>query len=207
MSDENVAPIIPRSPAGHPGGAAASVTAEVMRPGADWLANEASADAEALEREFEARLVESSTLAVRVAYSVLHHQQDAEDLAQEAFARAYRRFHQLRDRARFRAWLVRMTFRLALDRQRADRRRQARELEATSVAVDTRTAADLVISRERASQLWAAIDALPKKLRFALVLAVQGYDTREVAQLLGIAEGTVKSRLFLARKRLRELLQ
>src|SRR5262245_57672615 len=83
-------------------------------------------DAE-LEREFEARLVESSTLAFRVAFSVLRHRQDAEDVAQEAFAKAYRSFRQLRDRDRFRAWLVRMTWRLALDYQRGSRRRLARE--------------------------------------------------------------------------------
>src|SRR5215211_5447930 len=82
---------------------------------------------EQLEQEFEARLVESSTLAFRVAYSVLRHREDAEDVAQDAFARAYRRFRQLRDRDRFRSWLVRMTWRLALDRRRGDRRRTTRE--------------------------------------------------------------------------------
>src|SRR6186713_2800482 len=80
-----------------------------------------------LEREFEVRLTECSTLAFRVAFSVLRHREDAEDVAQEAFAKAYRSFRQLRDRDRFRAWLVRMTFRMALDRQRANRRRAARE--------------------------------------------------------------------------------
>src|SRR5687768_5656508 len=82
---------------------------------------------QALAHEFEARLVESSTLAVRVAYSVLRNREDAEDVAQEAFAKAYRSFSQLRDRDRFRAWLVRMTWRMALDRHRANRRRLARE--------------------------------------------------------------------------------
>src|SRR5712675_1701432 len=80
-----------------------------------------------LEREFEIRLAESSTLAFRVAYGVLRHRQDAEDVAQEAFVKAYRSFRQLRDRERFRAWLVRMTWRLAIDRRRNDRRRLARE--------------------------------------------------------------------------------
>src|SRR5213592_3443672 len=80
-----------------------------------------------LEQEFEVRLVESSTLAFRVAYGVLRHRQDAEDVAQEAFVKAYRHFRDLRNRERFRAWLVRMTWRLAIDRQRADRRREARE--------------------------------------------------------------------------------
>ena len=83
---------------------------------------------EDLDREFETRLRETSTLAFRVAFSVLRHRQDAEDVAQETFAKAFRSFRQLRDRERFRGWLVRMTWRTALDRQRANRRRGAREL-------------------------------------------------------------------------------
>jgi RNA polymerase sigma-70 factor, ECF subfamily len=168
-------------------------------------ATASSADQE-LEREFEALLVESSKLAFRVAYSVLRQRQDAEDVAQDAFAKAYRNFRQLRDRTRFRAWLVRMTWRLAIDKQRGERRRTAREL-----AVDTSPAAsavDALHERERADRLWAAIDALPEKLRVAIVLAnIEGHDTSEVAALLDVPVGTVKSRLFLARQRLKELLQ
>jgi RNA polymerase sigma-70 factor (ECF subfamily) len=56
--------------------------------------------------------------------------------------------------------------------------------------------------------LWAAIDALPDKLRIAVVLAnIEEHDIGEVARLLDLPEGTVKSRLFLARQRLKELLQ
>jgi RNA polymerase sigma-70 factor (ECF subfamily) len=63
-------------------------------------------------------------------------------------------------------------------------------------------------ARERAERLWAAIDALPEKLRMAIVLAnIEEHDLAEVARLLDIPEGTVKSRLFLARQRLKELLQ
>src|SRR5215216_3956084 len=80
-----------------------------------------------LAEEFEARLRDSGTLAFRVAYGVLRHREDAEDVAQEAFVKAHRSFRQLRDRERFRAWLVRATWRLALDRRRGDRRRTARE--------------------------------------------------------------------------------
>jgi RNA polymerase sigma-70 factor (ECF subfamily) len=52
------------------------------------------------------------------------------------------------------------------------------------------------------------VDVLPEKLRFVIVLAaIEGYNTREVASLLEIPEGTVKSRLFLARKQLAKSLQ
>jgi RNA polymerase sigma-70 factor (ECF subfamily) len=62
--------------------------------------------------------------------------------------------------------------------------------------------------KERAAQLWHAIDALPPKLRLVTVLAgIQEHDITEIAVLLGIPSGTVKSRLFLARKRMKEALQ
>src|SRR5437870_5535286 len=139
---------------------------------------------EGLEREFEDRLRESATLAFRVAYGVLRHRQDAEDVAQEAFAKAYRSFRQLRDRERFRAWLVRMTWRLAIDRQRSDRRRFWRE-QAPSDAQKPASTAETIEARERSTQLWSAIDALPEKLRVVIVLsAIEGHDVREVARLL-----------------------
>jgi RNA polymerase sigma-70 factor (ECF subfamily) len=162
---------------------------------------------EDLAREFEARLVESSTLAFRVAFSVLRQREDAEDVAQEAFAKAYRSFRQLRERDRFRAWLVRMTFRMAIDRQRANKRRLTRESVEPSLQTRLETTRDTVLANERAEQLWRAIDELPEKLRLAIVLAgIEGHDIREVATLLDVPDGTVKSRLFLARKQLRERL-
>jgi RNA polymerase sigma-70 factor (ECF subfamily) len=159
-----------------------------------------------LDREFELRLRESSTLAFRVAYAVLRHREDAEDVAQEAFAKAYRRFAQLRDRDRFRAWLVRLTWRLALDRRRSDRRRAIREsAHADSVRP---SAANASGAREHLYALWEAIDALPEKLRIVVVLSgIEGHNLAEVARLLGVAVGTVKSRMNAARRRLREHLQ
>jgi RNA polymerase sigma-70 factor (ECF subfamily) len=161
-----------------------------------------NADLDELEREFEARLVESSTLAFRVAYSVLRHREDAEDVAQEAYAKAYRSFRQLRDREKFRAWIVRMTWRLAIDRRRADRRRTTREQGSAVEPVTNPSPA-----QERAALVWQAIDALPDKLRIVTVLAgIQGHDMQEVGELLRVPVGTVKSRLFDARQRMKEWL-
>jgi len=186
-----------------------------MHERADQLAVRFVAVESELELEFERRLVESSTLAFRVAYGVLRRREDAEDVAQEAFAKAYRSFRQLRDRERFRAWLVRMTWRLALDRQRSDRRRAARDRSAEAlrhmspVAQGFSPAAlEEIAARERAQCLWQAIDALPEKLRIVVVLAgIEEYDLQEVARLLNVPLGTVKSRMFAARERMREHLQ
>ncbi len=160
-----------------------------------------------LDREFESRLAETSTLAFRVAYSVLRHRQDAEDVAQEAYTRAYRRFRSLRDRGRFRAWLVRMTWRLALDHRRAHGRRTAREMGREETETQP-TAADRVVAQERATSLWQAIDTLPEKLQMVVVLAaIEEHDLAHVAALLRVPVGTVKSRLFQARQQLKERLQ
>ena len=158
---------------------------------------------DALAREFERHLLECSTLAFRVAYGVLRHREDAEDAAQEAFTRAYRSFSQLRDRGRFRAWIVKATWRVAITKYHEKRRRGGHELaiEFEGVSPDSADAA------ERAGRLWRAIDALPEKLRITVILAgIEGHNMREVATLLGVPEGTVKRRLFDARHRLKETL-
>lgn len=85
------------------------------------------ADSAAARREFEQRLAECGPLAYRVAYSVLRNAADAEDAAQESLLRAYRSFDRLRDRQTFRGWLVRIAFRIALDRARSSKRREQRE--------------------------------------------------------------------------------
>jgi RNA polymerase sigma-70 factor (ECF subfamily) len=172
-------------------------------------ADESASATYAAERDFEARLADSSTLAFRVAYGVLRQRQDAEDVAQEAFAKAYRNFSQLRDREAFRAWLVRMTWRLALDHRRGHVRRLVREQGAVAPAASTAASAeDDLIARERAARLWRAIDALPEKLRLVIVLAsIEGHGIQEVADLVGAPAGTVKSRLFEARKQLQEMLR
>ena len=161
-------------------------------------------DAE-LEREFESCLAQCSTLAFRVAFSVLRHREDAEDVAQDALVRAHRSLHTLRHRDRLQAWLVRTTWRLALDHRRGEQRRLIRQFDH---ACTSATPDDTAAARERARLLWEAIDALPEKLRLALILSgIVGHDIAEVARLLGLPEGTVKSRLFHARRRLQERLQ
>src|SRR5881394_34529 len=174
----------------------------------DELAREAAqADT---RREFEERLAECGPLAYRVARGVLHNTADAEDVAQEALLRAYSKFDRLRDRNRFRAWLVRIAFRLALDRLRSGKRRELRD---TLWSQPVRqplgaTAEDLAVSNEFQAHLENALAELPDKLRLVLLLAaMEGHTIDEIASMLGISTGTVKSRIFYARRQLAEKLQ
>jgi RNA polymerase sigma-70 factor (ECF subfamily) len=138
---------------------------------------------------------------------VLRHRQDAEDVAQEAFVRAHRAFHNLRDRDRFRAWLARMAWRLALDHRRGERRRTARE-DRVAVPDEVPSHEAAAVAGQQSARLWAAIDALPERLRIVVVLAsIEEHGLKQVAAIVGAPEGTVKSRLFEARKKLQELLR
>ena len=167
----------------------------------------AQADA---RREFEERLAECGPLAYRVARGVLRNTADAEDVAQEALLRAYKGFERLRDRSRFRGWLVRISFRLALDRLRSAKRREQRDtLWSHPAHLPAPTnAEDIAASNQFQSHLERALEELPEKLRLVLLLsAMDGYTIEEIAATVGVPIGTAKSRIFIARKKLAEKLR
>lgn len=158
------------------------------------------------ELEFEDLLVDGASLAFRMAMGVLHNRADAEEVAQDALLKAYKSFHTLRERAAFRGWLARIAWRLALDRQRGTRRREKRE-QASPNFVPQRDVEQVAAASEFETHLARAMDELPEKYRQTLILAaIEGYSTSEVASLLDLPEGTVKSRLFAARQILAEKL-
>jgi RNA polymerase sigma-70 factor (ECF subfamily) len=162
------------------------------------------ASATIAEREWEELLRENAPLVFRVARGVLRNDADAEDVAQEALLRAYRKFGRLRERTRFRAWLVRISFRLALDRLRSTKRRQQRE--AKWVFETARL--DSAPRGEFQHHLEVALEELPEKQRLVLLLsAMEGHTLEEVSLLLGVPVGTAKSRLFFAKKTLAEKLR
>lgn len=158
-------------------------------------------------REFEQRLRECHRVVYQVAFGVLRDCADAEEIVQDACLRAYRKLSSLREPQKFRSWVVRMSFRLALNRRRSivrSRRRDTSWLETS--AQSTGDVEMIVAGHEFQFRLHQEIDRLPKKLRGVLLLnAVQELNTRDIAAVLGIPEGTVRSRLHLARKRLFEV--
>ena len=167
----------------------------------------AQADA---RREFEERLAECGPLAFRVARGVLRNTADAEDVAQEALLRAYKSFDRLRDRNRFSGWLVRISFRLALDRLRSAKRRERRDALWSQPAhlPPPATAEDVAASNQFQGRLKRALEELPEKLRLVLLLsAMDGYTIEEIAGMIGVPLGTVKSRIFIARKKISEKLR
>lgn len=130
----------------------------------------------------------------------------AEDLAQEAFVRAWRKIGTFHGKSAFSTWMHTLTVNLALSDRRAEARRASRitvtgDLTPFEKGADARDAGVKM-------DLEQAIGKLPAGARTVFVLHdVEGYTHREIAAKLGIAEGTTKAQLHRARKLLREALR
>ena len=145
----------------------------------------------------------------RLCLSLTGQQQDAEDCTQEAFLKAYRALPNYRGSSSFYTWLYRIASNVCHDFHRArPSAGQVISLDETYGEDDQpaqykdpgRLPDDLAISHELGNQLRTVINLLPETMRDVLVLRdVEGYSYDEIARMLHLSEGTVKSRLFRAR--------
>lgn len=159
--------------------------------------------------------------AVSLAYRLLGNAEDASDVAQDAFVRAFRGLDQLDDPAKFGGWLMRVVSNLSLNYRRSralraagpldenaaggttDRRREARGLRVVAESPDEGDE----LNEELHDAVTAAMNALPEKQRLALILfSVEGVPQKEVAEILECSVELVKWNVFQARKKLKELL-
>jgi RNA polymerase sigma-70 factor (ECF subfamily) len=152
----------------------------------------------------------------QLAYHLLRDREEARDVAQEAFVRAWQSLPTFRGQSAFYTWVFRIAVNLATDRQR-QRGARARafggepvpEEEWTRTAPDPAAGPEAVAARaEERERLRRALDSLPAHHRTIIMLSdVEGLTYREIAEVLRIPIGTVMSRLHNARKRLRGLLR
>jgi len=153
------------------------------------------------------------------AARMVHDPVEAEDIAQEAFVRAYRSLPSFRGASSFQTWLYRIASNLTIDATRRHRRENTVSLEAPAdteegpVAREQEDAATAgpassVETRELQREVHRAIGQLSPKLRSVVVLYdLQGLSYEEIADILGCPLGTVKSRLYNARMELKQKLQ
>lgn len=154
--------------------------------------------------DLEALVREHGKLVFRVAYSILRHRQDAEDAAQETFLKLMRQ-----DLGRIeepRLWLARVAWRVATDRVK--KRPEQPFDEALETVTDGRPGPERrLIEQDMQERLQILIDSLPKELRDVVRLStVEGTTSRDVAAVLDIPEGTVRTRSARARQMLRDKL-
>ncbi|MEF3303984.1 RNA polymerase sigma factor [Paenibacillus sp. GYB003] len=134
----------------------------------------------------------------------------ADDIAQDVFWKAYRGLSSFRGECSVKTWLLRITRRTALNYMRSAFVRKVTPvgLFAPKAAGAHRSAELAALDRQAERDVWAAVLALPGKYREAIVLdAHYELSYREIADLLGISEGTVKSRLHRARAKVEKMLK
>lgn len=167
--------------------------------------------------EFEQLVAHYSRHVYSTAYRMAGNEADAKDLAQEAFIRVWRAWDRIDPAARLEGWLYRIVTNLFIDllrRRRGPKIHSLDEPMATSSGELARERPDPSADIER-TVLDATIDrriqeallALPPDLRMVVVLAdVEGHAYEEIASMMGVPIGTVKSRLHRARRALRDRL-
>jgi RNA polymerase sigma-70 factor (ECF subfamily) len=148
-------------------------------------------------------------VAYRAAYLIVRDAQEAEDVAQEAFVRAYRQLHMFRIGEPFRPWLLRIVQNLALNAVRSRSRRTGLLGRAAIFAPQTAAAPHAEIAAaDESAQVLAAIAELPEDDRTILHLRYfLELPEREIAAAIGRPAGTVKSRLHRAGQRLRAVIE
>ena len=147
----------------------------------------------------------------RAARAIVRDEQEAEDVMQQAYVNAYAHLRQFDGRARFSTWLTRIAVNEALARVRRDGRYQPFDDERSNVETMTTEAAPdperQAFTGELRALLEWAIDSLSDGAREAFVLRdVEGLSTLEAADILGVSEDVIKTRLSRARSALRRML-
>ncbi|MCC6587888.1 MAG: RNA polymerase sigma factor [Bryobacterales bacterium] len=154
------------------------------------------------EERFAGIVNRHARFVFRVAYSVLRSVQDAEDVVQETFLKVYRspRWEQIADE---RAFLARTAWRIAVDHRKGKPAPGVAD-EAEWEGCDPEEAAIASNSNQVVHRL---IDGLPEELRQPLALSsFEEFSSKQIAEVMGIPEGTVRTRLMRARQILREKL-
>jgi len=153
-----------------------------------------------------ATLVDRYDRAVyHLAYRTLHDVEEARDATQEAFFKAFRSLRTFKPGAKFSTWIFAITYHACCDR--LNRRKHYASDELPERADTAPGPEQKAIALDEATRLRAAIDALPEKYRTVVTLFhLQGRQYEEIAAVLGLPMGTVKTHLFRAKEQLRRLL-
>lgn len=183
-----------------------------VMPGEAILDNRQATKAEMPLVSVETLVADYSLMAFRIAYSILRNHHDAEDTVQESFLRVLRHRERLHEIRNPKIWLARIAWTTALDgrssRARVSGNEDAAEPDVMMQFRDRRPGAEEQLAGKQMQKLLEQmIAALPENLRHPLELStVHELNSREIAEILKIPEGSVRTRLMRARQRLKEKL-
>lgn len=161
---------------------------------------------------FEQLVIQHQDRLFASMFQVTRSAEEAEDVVQEAFVRAYLKLDTFQRNSRFFTWLYRIAFNSALSRRRKKRASlsldQTRELLGSEPIDDTEAPDERLLRGERVDLVRAALDRLSAEHRSILVLReMENYAYEDIAEVLAISIGTVRSRLSRARTQLRTTLE
>jgi RNA polymerase sigma-70 factor (ECF subfamily) len=184
---------------------------EIIDPDSELIVRWQSGD----ESAFEDLVRRHEQRVFRLLYRMMGNREEAEDVSQEAFLSLHRHGHRFRREARFSTFVYRVAANAALNRRRSLGRNRNRlnELKVSQQAgfdlpPGPRDPEDAASGSEAQRRVQSALLELPDDLRVAILLYdIEGQSYQEVAGVLGIPEGTVKSRIHRARNALRDLLR
>lgn len=192
----------------------ASTARATMSPGMTLDTSDYALVRRAREGDYEAfeELFDRHRLLVyRFAYQMVPRRDDAEDIVQEAFVRAYQNLHKYRDEAKFTTWLLRIVTNLCTDQARMRNRRDTLEQQEAAGALTWMTqiegpdpVEELETDRRRLA-LRKALNALPAHHRTMIILRdLEEREYPEIAQILGCTVGGAKLRVLRARRALKD---
>ena len=153
-----------------------------------------------------------------VVYGMVRNREDARELSQEAFVKAYRNLERFRFNASFYTWLCRIAMNVSIDHLRRQKLRRTEVFDEGIAARDDDGVISLAhhrndpgrnLERKRLRErIMSAMDELPDDQKQVVVLReIEGLSYKEIAEVMDIPEGTVMSRLFYARKKLQSALK
>ena len=148
------------------------------------------------------------------AYRLTGNRHDAEDLLQESFFKAYKYYFQLRDVSKFKEWIFQITanqFKNLLRKRQRERLTFPEDFEKNVTEnleqAPSKNPDESFLRQDKSKLLQDALKEIGPKMRTVLVLfELEGYPIEDIANMLSISRGTVKSRLHYARRKLREIL-
>lgn len=144
-----------------------------------------------------------------VAFNILRNRESAEDITQDAFIRAFQNLHQLKDKTKFGAWLAVIASNLARNYLKREKKviytAELPEVQGQTENYDTETEALHALELERVRK--AVRDLSPDHYQVIVLQFFDDLKIDEIAELLKVSPGTVKSRLFRARQKLAEVLE
>lgn len=142
-----------------------------------------------------------------ICLRVMRNREAAFDALQETFITVFRKAHMYSGKSAFSTWLYRVAMNTCYDQLRKSKRRATEALPEYHDPSDP-GAQDSFVGAELRPELHAALDQIPREFAAAVVLSdIEGFSVADAAEILGVAQGTVKSRVFRGRRMLADILR